>query len=83
MPRQLYIGWLQILHSTTSSVQLVQASTIPGRKGRFVDVVVDGGFDEGAEVLFEPDTGAVASLCLRLVQMEGSWSHFKTTATVA
>ncbi len=49
---------------TISSVHLVQTSTIPGRKGRFVDVVVDGGLDEGAEVLFEPDTAVLKELGL-------------------
>ena len=48
----------------TSSVHLVQTSTIPGRKGRFVDVVADGSFNEGDEVLFEPDTTVLKELGL-------------------
>ncbi len=39
----------------TRPVRLVQTCTLPGRKGRFLDVAMDGGFEEGTGVLFEPD----------------------------
>lgn len=44
------------------SVRLVETSTIPGRVGRFVDAVVEAGFEEGAEVLFEPDSAVLKEL---------------------
>ena len=47
-----------------SSVQLVQASTIPGRKGRFVDAIVCDEVGEGAGVLFEPDNAVLKELGL-------------------
>ena len=50
--------------STKSSVRLLQACTIPGRKGRFLDVTIDGKSDDGAQVIFEPDNQALKGLAV-------------------
>ena len=51
--------------SKSSVVSLVQASTVPSQKGRFVDAaVLQNMFAEGDEVLFEPDTAALHKLGL-------------------
>ena len=44
-----------IRHRSAScfSIQLVEASTIPARKGRFLEATVDTSFEEGQELLFE------------------------------
>ena len=38
--------------STSTIVRLVQANTIPGRKGRFVDATISKSLEYGSEVLF-------------------------------
>ena len=46
------------LNSTTTAaaVYLIQSSTVPGRKGRFLEAHVGSDFKEGDELLFEPNT---------------------------
>ena len=38
----------------TAMVRFVRSSTLPGRKGRFLEVAVDGPVKKGDELLFEP-----------------------------
>jgi len=45
-------------------VRLVRSSTLPGRKGRFLEVAVDGPVKKGDELLFEPNTLALKELGL-------------------
>ena len=50
--------------STKSSVRLLQACIIPGRRGRFLDVVMEGTSKEGVPILFEPNHLALKDLGL-------------------
>ena len=48
----------------TAVVRLVQSSTLPGRKGRFLEALIDGPIRKGDELLFEPNTRALKELGL-------------------
>ena len=55
-------------------VRFVRSSTLPGRKGRFLEVAVDG-------LLFEPNTLALKELGLRGI-VEG-WSGWTGVGSIA
>ena len=38
--------------------------TIPARKARFVNAVIEGSFNGGDDVVFEPDRSTLKELCL-------------------
>ena len=40
--------------SPLAKVCLVESTTIPARKGRFLEATIEPSFEEGAQVLFEP-----------------------------
>ena len=48
----------------TAVVRLVQSSNLPGRKGRFLEALIDGPIRKGDELLFEPNTRALKELGL-------------------
>ena len=50
--------------SQDSKVRLVHTTTIPARKARFVDAVVEGNFSGGDDVVFEPDRSTLKELGL-------------------
>ena len=50
--------------SKVAHVRLVYTTTIPARKARFVDAVVEGNFSGGDDVVFEPDRSALKELGL-------------------
>ena len=58
----------------TAMVRFVRSSTLPGRKGRFLEVAVDG-------LLFEPNTLALKELGLRGI-VEG-WSGWTGVGSIA
>ena len=58
----------------TAMVRFVRSATLPGRKGRFLEVAVDG-------LLFEPNTLALKELGLRGI-VEG-WSGWTGVGSIA
>ena len=64
--------------SSKVKIRFVQASTVPGRKGRFLKATTDGHFEEGQELLFEPDSTALgekglgSQKCLFVVNSKGT-----------
>ena len=50
--------------ATAAAVYLVQSSTVPGRKGRFLEAHVGSDFRMGDELLFEPDTSVLKDVGL-------------------
>ena len=64
--------------STKVKIRLIQASTVPGRKEQFLEATTDDHYEEGQELLFEPDSTALGEKglssqeCLFVVNSKGT-----------
>ena len=66
LPLKEYTGQSQpIQEQNRAMVCLMQTSTLPGRKGRFLEAKVDPTLKSGTEILFEPNAESLRTLGLK------------------